>query len=113
MFRESAEEIFRILDYRLTPEGAFSPEVLPGLLRRLEAARLEDKRRASDYERALEEKLRRSSYEEEDRLREEGVLEKIEQDRRSRVHLFQRIVPLEEMMRRALREDVPVVWGKP
>lgn len=111
MFRETADQIFKIIGRPLTEQGAFASDELPEILRKLEDAKVRDKARAAEAERRREDELRRSTYGEELNGKEER--EREEEMRRERIHLYQRVVPLEEMIKRAIRHDEAVMWGKP
>lgn len=110
MFRETAEQIFKIIGRPLTEQGAFASDELPEILRKLEDAKVRDKALAAEAERRREDELRRSTYAEELDGKEECEREEM---RRECIHLYQRVVPLEEMIKRAIRHDEAVVWGKP
>ena len=51
--------------------------------------------------------LREASYDEEFKLREKWEAE------RDVVNLYQRLEPLQSMIRRAIRHDEAVMWGRP
>lgn len=111
MFRETADQIFKIIGRPLTEQGAFASDELSEILRKLEDAKVRDKALAAEAERRREDELRRSTYAEELDGKEER--EREEEMRRERIHLYQRVVPLEEMIKRAIRHDEAVMWGKP
>lgn len=104
LFRETAERIFKSINEPFRDEGAFAAEDLPDVLARLDAAAAEDKAKAAALEAERERRLREGTYDDEIRAREA--------DREDAVRLYQRIVPLQEMIRRAIRHDKPVMWTK-
>lgn len=115
MFEETAKAIFKAIGEPWTPEGGFESERLPEVIARLEKAIEDEKARLAAAAKEREERLRASSYDEELRARAQE-----EEDERARkaagkeiVHLFQRIAPLIDMMRRSLKSDDAVIWGKP
>lgn len=109
MFEETAKDIFKILDERFIERGAWAPEFLPGLLEKLEAAKARDKAEAAARREALEKALRGCSYDEAGRQKEEALKEAKAADD-ARVNLYQRVVPLEDMMRRAIKHGKGIMW---
>lgn len=109
MFQESVERIFEIIGRPFAPEGAFAADELPEILEKIEESMRKDKEAEAADERAREEANRTSTY---DPMREEIEAEE-EKKRCERVRLYQRLTPLAEMLRRAIRHDEPVMWGRP
>ena len=109
MFQESVERIFEIIGRPFVPEGAFAADELPEILEKIEESMRRDKAAEAAEEHAREEANRTSAY---DPVREELEVEEAKK-RRERVRLYQRLVPLAEMLRRAIRHDEPVMWGRP
>ncbi len=101
MFEETARGIFKLLGEPWVGEGAWAPEDLPGILAELDRLEALDK----DRERQCRAEELKAEFENDD-----PVLKK---EREERVHLYQRLVPLQDMIRRSIKKDVPVVWGKP
>lgn len=52
--------------------------------------------------------MREATYDEELKMLEEDKIHSAE-----KVYFFQRIVPLQDMIRRAIKHGDPVVWGRP
>lgn len=113
LFRETAERIFKAINEPFREEGAFAAEDLPDVSARLDAAAAEDKAKAAALEAERERRLREGSYDEEIRAREaDREEEEKNKHREDAVRLYQRIVPLQEMIRRAIQHDKPVMWTK-
>ncbi|WP_295477087.1 DUF1840 family protein [uncultured Sutterella sp.] len=113
LFRETTERIFKSINEPFRDEGAFAAEDLPDVLARLDAAAAEDKAKAAALEAERERRLREGTYDEEIRAREaDREEEEKNRHREDAVRLYQRIVPLQEMIRRAIRHDKPVMWTK-
>lgn len=107
MFEETAKQIFKISGIEWKEQGAIPAEDIPETLRILEEAAKANKARLAEIEAEKRRLLREASYDEEFRLREKWESEK------EVVNLYQRIEPLLNMMRRAIRHDEPVMWGRP
>ena len=107
MFEETAKQIFKISGIEWKEQGAIPAEDIPETLRILEEAGKANKARLAEIEAEKRRLLREASYDEEFRLREKWESEK------EVVNLYQRIEPLLNMMRRAIRHDEPVMWGRP
>lgn len=107
MFEETAKQIFKISGIEWKEQGAIPAEDIPETLRILEEAAKANKARLVEIEAEKRRLLREASYDEEFRLREKWESEK------EVVNLYQRIEPLLNMMRRAIRHDEPVMWGRP
>lgn len=113
LFRETAERIFKSINEPFRDEGAFAAEDLPDVLARLDAAAAEDKAKAAALEAERERRLREGTYDDEIRAREaDREEEEKNRHREDAVRLYQRIVPLQEMIRRAIQHDKPVMWTK-
>ena len=80
------------------------------LLRRAEEAR-KDKERLAQIEAERERKLRESTYDEELRMREEEKEEK--RNSVEKINFFQRVVPLQSMIKRAIKHGDAIMWGRP
>ena len=107
MFEETAKQIFKISGIEWKEQGAIPAEDIPETLRILEEAAKANKARLAEIEAEKRRLLREASYDEEFRLREKWESEK------EVVNLYQRIEPLLNMMRRAIRPDEPVMWRRP
>lgn len=108
MFEETARRIFEVIDQPWMEEGAFPVEDLPQILSLLEAASQKDKEHLAEIRAAREKKLREATYDEELKMLEEEKKRGAE-----KVHFYQRIAPLQDMIRRAIKHGDPVVWGRP
>lgn len=108
MFEETARRIFEVIDQPWMEEGAFPVEDLPQILSLLEAASQQDKEYLAEIRAAREKKLREATYDEELKMLEEEKKRGAE-----KVHFYQRIAPLQDMIRRAIKHGDPVVWGRP
>lgn len=60
-----------------------------------------------------EKRLRGLSYDEERRRIEDGEAAEDEKKDRETIHLYQRTAPLKDMIKRAIRHDEAIMWGKP
>ena len=107
MFEETAKQIFKISGIEWKEQGAIPAEDIPETLRILEEAGKANKARLAEIEAEKRRLLREASYDEEFRLREKWESEK------EVVNLYQRIEPLLNMMRRAIRHNESVMWGRP
>lgn len=107
MFEETAKQIFKIIGIEWKEQGAIPAEDIPETLRILEEAGKANKARLAEIEAEKRRLLREASYDEEFRLREKWESEK------EVVNLYQRIEPLLNMMRRAIRHNESVMWGRP
>ena len=58
-----------------------------------------------------ERKLRESTYDEELRMREEEKEEK--RNSVEKINFFQRVVPLQSMIKRAIKHGDAIMWGRP
>ncbi len=108
MFEETAKEIFKTLGRSWRTQGAFAADELPGLLEKLNDAERKDKERLAAIAAERERKLRASSYDEELRILEEEKQKAKEE--REKVNFYQRIVPLQNMMKRAIQKEEPIMW---
>lgn len=114
MFEETAKAVLKAAGEPWAPEGGFDAQRLPEVIAKLEAAISAEKTRLAQAAKEREERLRSASFDEELRARAQ------EEEERARkaagkeiVHLYQRIAPLLDMMRRSLASDDAVIWGKP
>lgn len=86
-------------------------EDLPDVLRRLDEAAAADKAKAAKLEEEREKRLREGSYENEIRMREaEREDEEKKKNREDSIRLYQRMVPLQDMIRRAIKHKKPIMW---
>ncbi len=108
MFEETVKQIFKTLDRPWKSTGAFAPEDLPQLLALLDEAEQRDKARIAEMEAERERKFRECTYDEELTLREKEEEQK--KETRERINFYQRIVPLQNMMRRAIKKEEPIMW---
>ena len=109
--RETAERIFKAIGEPFFTQGGFTAEDLPEILRKLDAAAEEDRRREAELEAERERRLREGSYEDEIRALEQEAEEKERRKHREdSVRLYQRIAPLQDMIRRAIRHDKGIMW---
>lgn len=104
MFADSASEIFKMLDIPFTSTGVLRNDKLPEILEKIEASYEESKSRVQEITSILEKEIRSSKMSKADKL--SGDLELFQ----NRVHLFQRLFPLQEMMRRAIKHGDHVLW---
>ena len=107
MFEETAKRVFKIIGIEWKEQGAIAADELPALLERLDEAERADKARLAEIEAEKQRMLREASYDEEFKLREKWEAE------RDVVNLYQRLEPLQSMIRRAIRHDEAVMWGRP
>ena len=102
-FKETAERIFEALGEPFHEHGAFAAEDLPSILAKLDEQEIEIER---------EKRLRTGSYDAELRALE---VEKEQTDKtkhhENSVRLYQRIAPLQDMIRRAIKHQKAVMWG--
>lgn len=111
-FKETAERIFEALGEPFHEHGAFAAEDLPSILSKLDAAAAADRKLEQEIEIEREKRLRTGSYDAELRALE---AEKEQADktkhRENSVRLYQRIAPLQDMIRRAIKQQKAVMWG--
>ncbi len=107
MFKESAQKIFEVIGENFKEQGAFPVEDLPGILEKLENAEKADKEKAAEEAAMIEAVQRASTYDQE--LREKEEMQKTKQ--KERIRLYQRVVPLQNMIRRAIKHKEVVTWG--
>ena len=109
-FKETAERIFDALGEPFHEHGAFAAEDLPSILAKLDASA--DRKLEQEIEIEREKRLRTGSYDAELRALE---AEKEQADktkhRENSVRLYQRIAPLQDMIRRAIKHQKAVMWG--
>ncbi len=106
MFEETAKEVFSVIGEQWKSEGAIPAEDLPAVLAKLDEAEKRDKKRAAEREKQLREsELLMNAYEDEER--------EWKKKEEQRVNFYQRIVPLQNMIRRAIKRDEAIVWGRP
>ncbi len=108
MFEETVKQIFKTLNRPYKDRGAFAAEDLPALLELLNEAERRDKERIAQMEADREKRFRECSYDEELKLREKEEEEK--RQNRERINFYQRLVPLQNMMRRAIEKEEPIMW---
>lgn len=108
MFEETARRVFKVIHQPWMEEGAFPVEDLPTILEILNEESRKDKARLAEIEAAREKKLREATYDEELKMLEEEKKQGTE-----KINFFQRIVPLQDMIRRAIKHGDPVMWGRP
>ena len=107
MFEETAKRVFKIIGIEWKDLGAIPADDLPEVLERLNEAEKADKARLAEIEAEKQRMLREATYDEEFKLREKWESE------REVVNLYQRLEPLQNMIRRAIRHDEAVMWGRP
>lgn len=107
MFEETAKRVFKIIGIEWKDQGAIPADDLPKVLERLNEAEKADKARQAEIEAEKQRMLREATYDEEFKLREKWESE------RDVVNLYQRLEPLQNMIRRAIRHDEAVMWGRP
>ena len=116
-FQETAERIFEVIDEPFFLQGAYSAEDLPEILRKLDAAAEKDRAEEAAIEAERERRLRMCTYDEELRmLEEEKEKERKEEEEKKKlredyIRLYQRIAPLQDMIRRAIKHKKAVMWG--
>lgn len=111
MFEETARRVFKVLGRPWTETGAFSCDELPEILRILDEEARKDKERLAQIEAERERKLRESTYDEELRMRKEEKEEK--RNSVEKINFFQRVVPLQSMIKRAIKHGDAIMWGRP
>lgn len=104
MFADSASEIFKMLDVPFTTSGVFRNDQLPDILEKIDASYNESKARVEEITVMLEKEISSSRIQKAEELSCDLELF------RNRVHLFQRLFPLQEMMRRAIKHGDHVLW---
>lgn len=104
MFADSASEIFKMLDVPFTTSGVFRNDQLPDILEKIDASYNESKARVEEITAMLEKEISSSRIQKAEELSCDLELF------RNRVHLFQRLFPLQEMMRRAIKHGDHVLW---
>jgi hypothetical protein len=92
MFVEVAQQMMEIMGKEFTPRGVFTVEQLPHAISRLKQAVAEDRQLRQGAAPPPEDE-------------EEG------EERRERVSITQRALPLIELLECSLREEKPVLWG--
>ena len=111
MFEETAKQVFKVLGRQWTETGAFSCDELPEILRILDEEVRKDKEHLAQIEAERERKFRESTYDEELRMREEEREEK--RNTVEKINFFQRVVPLQMMIKRAIKHGDAIMWGRP
>lgn len=104
MFADSASEIFKMLDVPFTTSGVFRNDQLPDILEKIDASYNESKARVEEITAMLEKEISSSRIQKAEELSCDLELF------RNRVHLFQRLFPLQEMMRRAIKHGDHILW---
>ena len=103
MFRETAEEIFKVIGKPLGIRGVLTPEEIPAALEVLKV-RIEKEKELLKEVKAKEDKA----------FREGKDLDKEKkQAMEQTVYFTQRAYPFVEILERSLKENVPVTWGVP
>ena len=110
MFKETAEEIFKTISEPFPPRGAWGTDDLKEVLRRLDEAQARDKAEAQAREAELEAMKRASFTGDSATLQGEEELAKLIKENEARINFYQRVVPLQNMIRRAIKHDKPVMW---
>lgn len=110
MFKETAEEIFKTISEPFLPRGAWGTDDLKEVLRRLDEAQARDKAEAQAREAELEAMKRASFTGDSATLQREEELAKLIKENEARINFYQRVVPLQNMIRRAIKHDKPVMW---
>ncbi len=99
MFRETAEEIFKVFGKPLGIRGVITPAALKALQVRIEKEK---------------ELLKEVKAKEDKAFREGKDLDKEKKSAMEQtVYFTQRAYPFVEMLERSLKEDAPVTWGVP
>ena len=80
------------------------------VLRRLDEAQARDKAEAQAREAELEAMKRASFTGDSATLQREEELAKLIKENEARINFYQRVVPLQNMIRRAIKHDKPVMW---
>ena len=110
MFKETAEEIFETISEPFSLRGAWGADDLEVVLRKLDEAEARDKAEAKAREQELE-SMRRASFTcDPEMLKREEELNKLIKEDEARVNFYQRVVPLQSMIRRAIKHNKPVMW---
>ena len=110
-FKETVERIFKAINEPFHDKGGFMAEDLPDVLRRLDEAAAADKAKAAKLEEEREKRQREASYEKEIRMLEaEREDEEKKKNREDSIRLYQRMVPLQDMIRRAIKHKKPIMW---
>lgn len=104
MFADSASEIFKMLDVPFTTSGVFRNDQLPDILEKIDASYNESKARVEEITAMLEKEISSSRIQKAEELSCDLELF------RNRVHLFQRLFPLQEMMCRAIKHGDHILW---
>ena len=102
-FKETAERIFEALGEPFHEHGAFAAEDLPSILAKLDAVAAADRKLEQEIEIERENRLRALEAEKEQ-------TDKTKHHENS-VRLYQRIAPLQDMIRRAIKHQKAVMWG--
>ncbi len=110
MFKETAEEIFKTISEPFPPRGAWGTDDLKEVLRKLDEAQARDKAEAQAREAELEAMKRASFTGDSATLQREEELAKLIKENEARINFYQRVVPLQNMIRRAIKHDKPVMW---
>ena len=110
MFKETTEEIFKTISEPFPPRGAWGTDDLKEVLRRLDEAQARDKAEAQAREAELEAMKRASFTGDSATLQREEELAKLIKENEARINFYQRVVPLQNMIRRAIKHDKPVMW---
>ncbi len=110
MFKETAEEIFKTISEPFPPRGAWGTDDLKEVLRRLDEAQARDKAEAQAREAELEAMKRASFTGDSATLQREEELAKLIKENEARINFYQRVVPLQNIIRRAIKHDKPVMW---
>lgn len=110
MFKETAEEIFKTISEPFPPRGAWGTDYLKEVLRKLDEAQARDKAEAQAREAELEAMKRASFTGDSATLQREEELAKLIKENEARINFYQRVVPLQNMIRRAIKHDKPVMW---
>lgn len=103
MFRETAEEIFKVIGKPLGIRGVITPEEIPAALNALKA-RI-----------AKEKELLKELRDKEDKMFREGKdLDKEKKPAMEQpVYFTQRAYPFMEILELSLKDNTPVTWGVP
>ena len=110
MFKETAEEIFKTISEPFPPRGAWGTDDLKEVLRKLDEAQARDKAEAQAREAELEAMKRASFTGDSATLQREEELAKLLKENEARINFYLRVVPLQNMIRRAIKHDKPVMW---
>ena len=110
MFKETAEEIFKTISEPFPPRGAWGADDLKEGLRRVGGGQAREKGGAQAREAELEAMKRASFTGDSATLQREEELAKLIKENEARINFYQRVVPLQNMIRRAIKHDKPVMW---